>query len=502
MLTITDHSSIEQRGMTVAQIKAQMAQLCQGIPPIPLNRPCTVGDGIVQLSSNDCSHYQAIFAKAQQAGRISKFVPASGAATRMFKDLLRFIQESVSTPMIQQAWTRIEDFPFIDTLKNTLHQNGTPFEQLYHNNAMQTVFQALVSSPGLNYSQLPKAVLLFHRYSDGSRTALEEHLREALDYALPSLSGIPVHLTISPQHEQNIRATLHQIQHKFERADRNVPVSLSQQKTSTDTIALDEHQDLFRDQNGHLVFRPGGHGALLENLNDGDADIVLISNIDNVAPDHLRTSIIDWRMALGGYLIEQQEAVFSHLRKLEYSTDLVLEQTEVFIKEQLHQSLPQSYDELAKTKKLSWLRQFLDRPIRVCGMVRNTSDPGGGPFWVQHSDGFQSRQIVEQSQADPNSTSQQKLFREATHFNPVDLVCGVRNHQGNSFDLLQFRDPNTSFISSKSYQGRSLKALEWPGLWNGGMADWITLFVEMPRSTFNPVKTFMDWLDPSHQPPT
>jgi len=249
------------------------------------------------------------------------------------------------------------------------------------------------------------------------------------------------------------------------------------------------------------VFRPGGHGALLENLNDYQGDIVFISNIDNVVPDHLKSPIVEWRMALGGYLVDLQEKVFHHLQQLHSANSTVMNEAENFVRHHLLHQLPASFDDLDLAGKSSQLKHILHRPIRVCGVVPNTGDPGGGPFWVQDADGSQSRQIVEQSQVNPESNSQHELFALATHFNPVDMVCGLRDYQGNPFNLLNFTDPETSFIAQKSYEGRPLKALEWPGLWNGGMSDWITLFVEIPRSTFNPVKTFLDWLHPNHQPP-
>jgi hypothetical protein len=279
-------------------------------------------------------------------------------------------------------------------------------------------------------------------------------------------------------------------------------VSVSIQKPSTDTTALDSQGQPFRNDEGRLVFRPGGHGALLENLNDYQGDIVFISNIDNVVPDHLKGLIVEWRKTLGGYLLDVQNRIFHHLKQLELAQPIFVDEAQVFVRDHLHHQFPESYDRLSISEKTGQLAQFLDRPLRICGVVPNTGDPGGGPFWVQQADGSQSRQIVEQSQADPESQPQQQLFSSATHFNPVDMVCGVRDYQGHPFNILNFSDPQTSFISHKTYQGRSLKALEWPGLWNGGMANWITLFVEVPRSTFNPVKTFLDWLHPNHQPPT
>ena len=501
MLTPEDISILQQRGIPVSQIESQLVRLQQGVPPILLVRPCRLPDGVTQLSLENLSRYQTTFSKALQAQRVSKFIPASGAATRMFKDLLAFIQEQVSTPAVHQAWKHLEDFPFILDLKADLAKKNHSFEQLQQAQNMIPIFQSLLLTPGLGYADLPKALLLFHQYPEGSRTSLEEHVQEAMYYSHNTPKHVNIHLTISPQHEKLINNKLRSIQGAIEKQGKEVDITVSLQKPSTDTIALDSHGQLFRSDDGKILFRPGGHGALLANLNDYQGDIVFISNIDNVVPDYLKGDVVEWRMSLAGYLIELQDKIFHHLHQLESTQPSIVEKAEAFVRQHFHQQFPSSYDRLDSGERAAWLKKFLHRPIRVCGVVPNTGDPGGGPFWVQHADGSQSRQIVEQAQIDPESESQQALFASATHFNPVDMVCGVQDYQGNPFNLLNFSDLDTSFISHKSYQGRTLKALEWPGLWNGGMADWITLFVEIPRATFNPVKTFLDWLHPHHQPP-
>jgi hypothetical protein len=501
MLTPEDISILQQRGIPVSQIESQLVRLQQGVPPILLVRPCRLTDGVTQLALENLSRYHTTFAKALQAQRVSKFIPASGAATRMFKDLLKFLQEQVSTPAVHQAWKYLEDFPFILDLKADLAKKNHSFEQLQQAQNMIPIFQSLLLTPGLGYADLPKALLLFHQYPEGSRTSLEEHVQEAMYYSQNTPKHVNIHLTISPQHEKLINNKLVSIQRVIEKQGKEVDITVSLQKPSTDTIALDSHGQLFRSDDGKILFRPGGHGALLANLNDYQGDIVFISNIDNVVPDYLKGDIVEWRMSLAGYLIELQNKIFHHLHQLESTQPSIVEKAEAFVRQHFHQQFPSSYDRLDSGERAAWLKKFLHRPIRVCGVVPNTGDPGGGPFWVQHADGSQSRQIVEQAQIDPESESQQALFASATHFNPVDMVCGVQDYQGNPFNLLNFSDLDTSFISHKSYQGRTLKALEWPGLWNGGMADWITLFVEIPRATFNPVKTFLDWLHPHHQPP-
>ncbi|MEX2494239.1 MAG: DUF4301 family protein [Nitrospirales bacterium] len=507
-----DKIVLEQHGLSMSQIEVQLQQLRQGMPPLHLIRPCRVGDGIVQLLPQQNVEYCKQLRVAQDAGRISKFIPASGAATRMFKDLLQFIEtesasqttRSIDSPLpegIATAWDQLSQFPFSDDLQQDFNAAGIDIQNLYQTRQITRVFQALLHVPGLGYAHFPKAILPFHRYPEGTRTSLEEHVHEAMMYTPKATGLIRIHVTVSAQFEAQVIEHIDTIKQKLANSGFELELTVSIQKPSTDTVALDSHGEPFRDEQGRLIFRPGGHGALLENLNDYQGDIVCISNIDNVVPDYLKGEIVEWRMALAGYLLTLQDEIFHHLQQLELAHPTAVEKAQACIQQHLHQPFPSSYDQLDIPGKVDWLKRFLHRPIRVCGVVPNTGDPGGGPFWVQHADGSQSRQIVEQSQGDPESKSQQQLFALATHFNPVDMVCGVRDYRGRPFNLLTFSDPDTSFISHKTYQGRPLKALEWPGLWNGSMADWITIFVEVPRSTFNPVKTFLDWLHPNHQPP-
>lgn len=501
-LSQNDHLALEQHGLSISQIEAQLQQLRQGIPPVHLVRPCRVEDGIIQLSPQHFAEYHRTFQNAHAAGRVSKFIPASGAATRMFKDLLQFLENNNSLlENIVKTWEQLSQFPFIKDLQQYFETAGIDFQNLCETKQMRQVFQALLHVPGLGYANFQKALLPFHHYPEGPRTSLEEHVREAMMYGQKTYAPIRIHLTVSAQFESQVKAALEAIQRQEAQGGIEFELTVSIQKSSTDTIALDSQDQPFRNDEGMLVFRPGGHGALLENLNEYQGDIIFISNIDNVVPDHLKREIVEWRMSLAGYLIKLQKEIFHHLQQLELAQSSVVEIAEQFNQQHLHQQFPPSYDQLDIQGKVLWLKRFLHRPVRVCGVVPNTGDPGGGPFWVQHADDTQSRQIVEQSQVDPGSESQQELFASASHFNPVDMVCGTRDYQGKPFNLLKFSDPNTGFISPKSHQGRALKALEWPGLWNGGMADWITLFVEVPRSTFNPVKTFLDWLHPHHQPP-
>lgn len=513
MLTPEDHLELTRRGISTYQVESQLQHLRHGVPPITILRPCRVHDGIIQLHPDQFPHYQQQFELSRQANRVSKFIPASGAATRMFNDLLKFLSQEASfeSPSnqtrtlphaVDQAWARLQDFPFIPDLEHYLHGQGQPPSTDQHTHDLHTILQAVLKTPGLGYAELPKALLSFHRYAEGPRTALEEHVYEAIRYYADTACSVRIHVTVSSQYEQAIKNHLQTIQQKLGRQGWKLDCTVSFQKPSTDTVALDTDNQPFRADDGTLVFRPGGHGALLKNLNDLKGDIVFISNIDNVVPDHLKDPIVSWRKALGGYLVELQQHVFHHIRQLSSvpANAKDVQQAEACILQELLLPLPQSYRELALPDQATLLKQYLDRPIRVCGVVPNTGDAGGGPFWIVHTEDSPSRQIVEQSQVNPDSEAQQKLFASGTHFNPVDLVCGVRDFQGNPFNLLEFVDPGTGFIGMKSYQGRPLKALEWPGLWNGGMAHWMTIFVEIPRTNFNPVKTFLDWLHPAHQP--
>lgn len=514
MLTPQDHLELRRRGLSAYQVESQLQRLRHGVPPITIIRPCRVNDGIVQLRPDQFPHYQQQFQSVWQTNRVSKFIPASGAATRMFNDLLKFLSSEASNSSgasptqaipqaVDQAWKRLQDFPFIPDLEAYLHRQGQAPPASQHSHDINTILQTVLWTPGLGYADLPKALLPFHRYPEGPRTSLQEHVYEAIRYHPTPAQPVKIHLTVSPQYEQVIKDHLHAIQQALSKQGWKLELTVSIQKPSTDTVALNADNQPFRADDGTLVFRPGGHGALLENLNDCQADIVFISNVDNVVPDHLKDPIVEWRKVLGGYLAELQQHVFYHIQQLSSvpANAKSVQQAEACILQELLLPLPQSYRELALPDQATLLKQYLDRPIRVCGVVPNTGDPGGGPFWVAHPEDAPSRQIVEQSQVNPDSEAQQKLFASGTHFNPVDMVCGVRDYQGNPFNLLEYVDPGTGFIGMKSHQGRPLKALEWPGLWNGGMAHWITIFVEIPRANFNPVKTFLDWLHPAHQPP-
>ena len=517
-LTEEDQQLIKEKGSNPEYIQQQLEIFRKGVPFAQLDRPCTIGDGITQLTSTDLEHYAQTFQEAKASCRITKFVPASGAATRMFKTLMGFLEQTSTQPpdilvkdviskstdskLLEQFFQHLESFPFYKDLELELKSKGITTNKNTWIQHAQTVLELLLFSPGLNYAQLPKGLLKFHRYSDHSRTPLEEQIMEGIAYARDFSDTVRIHFTISPEHEQRIHEHLAQIRKRLEDQDIQLDITFSYQRSSTDTIAVDLNNCPFRDSQGKLIFRAGGHGALLPNLNDLKGDIVFIKNIDNVVPERLADQVNLYKEALGGFLVTIQDQIFTYLRQLSQSeihTELFREAFD-FAKKTLGVTIPSHIHNQSLDKQQRFLIDRLNRPLRVCGMVVNAGEPGGGPFWVTHQDGSYSLQIVESSQVDPESPAQQAILKTSTHFNPVDLVCGVKDFQGKSFDLLDFSDPNTSFISLKSYHGKEIKALELPGLWNGAMAHWNTLFVEVPAFTFNPVKTVFDLLRPEHQP--
>ncbi|GJL66893.1 MAG: hypothetical protein NPIRA05_18640 [Nitrospirales bacterium] len=516
MQTITkaDQQDLKTKGLTLEDIQQQLKIFRQGIPYVTLDRPCTIGDGIQRFNSDELAAYANMFEDVLSAGRVTKFVPASGAASRMFKTLLAVIEEdqeesatkswqellsrNAEAKALGQFFQELKAFPFYDDLQTHIVSNGFDAnEQHWH-----AVLQTLLRSPGLNYASLPKGLLKFHRYPDHARTPIEEHIAEGCAYAQDASGTVRIHFTISPDHEELIHDHLSQIRHRIESPNVKLDVTLSLQSSATDTIAVDLENHPFRDSTGTLVFRPGGHGALLHNLHQLQGDIVFIKNIDNVLPQRLADHPNRYKKALGGYLLSIQQQLFHYLNILaqDVINETQLYDISTFAEHTFGMTRSDSVKRQSVKAQQQRLFEQLNRPIRVCGMVPNTGEPGGGPFWVRHTDGSHSLQIVESSQVDPHSEAQQAILKSSTHFNPVDVVCGVRNFQGQPFDLPRFTNPETGFISMKSYQGRDLKALELPGLWNGAMAWWHTLFVEVPASTFNPVKTVLDLLRPEHQP--
>jgi hypothetical protein len=517
-LTPADREQLRCRGITEETVRQQVAIFKQGIPFINLNRPCTVGDGIIAIQPRDLDRLTAVYRAAAAAGRATKFVPASGAASRMFGFLLSCLQrgEPINESHLAakaaqgdeicraclQVMHHIHDFAFYDALWQIIEDNGLDPDQLLAQGEYKAFLDHLLSPQGLNYANLPKALLAFHRYPDYCRTPFEEHLVEAMAYVQDDHFQARLHFTLTPTHYDAVTAHFAAIRGRYERRGVRFDVTFSTQEPATDTIAVDLDNQLFRDDDGRLVFRPAGHGALLANLQKLAADLVFIKNIYNVVPDHLKAATYRYKQALGGILVEIQEQIFAFSGKLtrQAPSDAELDEMLAFARHTLSCVPPASLMAAGRQSKAAYLSSIFNRPLRVCGMVPNAGEPGGGPFWVQHADGSQSIQIVETSQVDMNAAEQRAAVTAATHFNPVDLVCGVRDAQGRPFDLSRFTDPKAAFISQKSHQGKALKALELPGLWNGAMAHWNTVFVETPLSTFNPVKNVLDLLRPQHQP--
>jgi len=484
-------------------VQLQLESFKQGFPFLSLVGPATPARGIQVWEETQVQHYQSYFQRKAAELEIVKFVPASGAASRMFKDLFSFLEtdgDLVKNGFTQKFIENLQQFAFNQDLEVVLQQEGESIASLLKKKEYKKLVAALLTETGLNYGNRPKGLLKFHAYSDANRCPAEEHLIEGIQYGVGKNKQVQIHFTVSPEHEEGFVKEISQhLPRLQEQAGLAFRLSYSHQKKSTDTIAADESNEPFLEEDGSLLFRPAGHGALLENLNEVAADLIFIKNIDNVVPDRLKPVTKSYKMALAGLLLEVQARIFEALNSLEeVSSQSVNNAREVYVS-YLGGIIPQTLQGASLTEQAAFFQAKLNRPIRVCGMVKNTGEPGGGPFWIQEKDGTQSLQILETAQIDLNDSESKQHFQASTHFNPVDLVCGTRDYRGKSFDLLQFRDMNTGFITEKSKSGKVLKALELPGLWNGAMAHWNTLFVEVPLITFNPVKTINDLLREEHQ---
>ena len=507
MLTQEDKALLAKKGISEEQIAAQLACFEKGFPFLKLEAAASIGNGIVATSDSERDVYiKAWEAYKNEGGHVvTKFVPASGAASRMFKNLFEFLgadYDEPTTDFEKKFFSQIEHFAFYADLNEACRRNaGKDIAGLLAGKDYKAVVANLLEAAGLNYGALPKGLLKFHKYEDGARTPLEEHLVEGALYAAGADGKVNVHFTVSPEHRSLFEQLVGEKAAKYaEKYEVEYHVSFSEQKPSTDTIAADMDNRPFRDDKGHLVFRPGGHGALIENLNDLDSDIVFVKNIDNVVPDRLKADTVTYKQVLAGVLVTLQKKAFDYLRLID-SGQYTHEQIEEMIRFVQQELYCRKHDikDLEDGDLILYLKSKLNRPMRVCGMVKNVGEPGGGPFLAYNADGTVSLQILESSQIDMKDPEKKAMFEKGTHFNPVDLVCAIRDYQGRKFDLLRYVDPATGFISYKSKNGKDLKALELPGLWNGSMSDWNTVFVEVPLSTFNPVKTVNDLLREQHQ---
>ncbi|MEP0213129.1 MAG: DUF4301 family protein [Cellulophaga sp.] len=508
--TDIDLQQFAAKGITNEKVLGQIETFKEGIPFVNLSKAAVVGDGILKFTTDEEQQLISLFEKERTAKKLLKFTPASGAATRMFKALFAFLevynpkkqtlQEYINTSEdgAVKAFTEgLKSFPFYDDVKQRIGSNfSSTGEEVY------AFVSELLSDEKLNYGFYPKGLLPFHNYKDQIVTPFYEHLREAALYAATD-NKAKLHFTISEQHQQMFLDKEEQVLGKVKKETGvSFSVDYSFQKKETDTIAVDMSNKPFRLKNGSLLFRPGGHGALIENLNDKTADVIFIKNIDNiVVEEHLET-IANSKKMLAGFLLKVQNKAFKYASILDNNDidDELINEIRLFLKEELNVRFKNGFIHLGKKDQIALLKDYINRPIRVCGMVKNLGDPGGGPFWIKDYQENVSLQIVESAQIDTSNYNQAKILQNATHFNPVDLVCGVKNYKGEKYNLLEFVNEKQGFITEKTKEGRPVKALELPGLWNGAMAYWNTIFVEVPSITFNPVKTVNDLLKSAHQP--
>lgn len=518
--TEEDLRQMSDHGITRAEVEHQLELFEEGFPFPDIVRSADEEHGIRVLTEEQKREALETWGSALKDPklRVMKFVPASGAASRMFRDLFAYMEGGEATESVTEVLDRLEDFAFYDNLNKAcmLRERGKSARRLIDAGEGRTVIRYLLTEEGLNYGSLPKALLLFHKYRDRPRTALEEHLAEGAKYARTSSGIVQLHFTLSPEHIHPFKTLLSRRQGDLEDAfSAGYDITTSTQKPSTDTIAVGPDNRPIRDEEGHLIFRPGGHGSLIENLSEIDADVIFIKNIDNVVPDSEKSDTVIYKQILGGVLLHLRDKAYRLMEQLSDEgrvSEAVLEEAETFLREafcvemESRTTQVEEGDVVAELEQkqqkdsvILSLRRLLNRPIRVCGMVRNEGEPGGGPYIIRDQTGTTSLQILESTQVDHSDPEAERHFRESRFFNPVDLVCCTKDFRGNTFDLTRFVDKSTGFISHKSRNGQPLKALERPGLWNGAMAYWNTCFVEVPATTFNPVKTVNDLLRPVHQ---
>ncbi len=507
--TENDVAQLEKKGISKEKVARYIETFKEGIPFVSLMKAAVVDEGITKVTEGEGKELISFFEDNSKDRKLLKFVPASGAASRMFKAMFSFTEaynpntESLSNYIKRTGDTAVEqffegrqNFPFYDEVLQRIEGKHSNDGELAH-----AFINEMLSEEGLNYGFYPKGLLPFHECKRGSATPFKEHLKEAALYAKTN-GRANLHFTISPQHEAMFKEEeAISVPRISQKTDTEFHVSYSFQKTSTDTIAVNTDNTPFRNSDGSLLFRPGGHGALIENLDEQDADVIFIKNIDNVVVDKNLEAVANSKKMLAGLLLKVQSKAFEYAAALEMEEihPQVLMDITHFLEKDLNVRFPDEYDALSLEEQLAMVRDKINRPIRICGMVKNEGEPGGGPFWISDALGNVSLQIIESAQVQMDDKEQASLFKNSTHFNPVDIICGVRNHKGEKYNLLNYVDEKQGFITGKTQEGRELKALELPGLWNGAMAFWNTIFVEVPLVTFNPVKTVNDLLKPSHQ---
>ncbi len=506
MFTQEDKIQIEQRGSALPVVEQQIKNFETGFPFANVVKAATVGDGLIRLSEKEADEMVAHYEMVSKVLKVLKFVPASGAASRMFKSLFSYKTKletgTAEAPKgdMHDFFDCLPEFAFYQDLAESMGGMAV-LEKAEEEKDYLKILDYVLTEKGLNYGQLPKGLLAFHKYEEGARTPFEEHLVEGANYCKDGDGKVPLHFTISPEHRHAFVKLLNRIIEGYAaQFQATFEIGFSEQKPATDTIAVDMKNQPFREADGSLLFRPAGHGALIENLNDIEADVIFIKNIDNVVPDRIKGETYRYKKALAGLLLSYQQKIFQHIKDLSKTDDAKwVKEVEQFLEKELCVLPPAAYAQLSLLKKVSYLLGKLLRPLRVCGMVKNEGEPGGGPFWATNSDGTVSLQVIESAQFDENNPAQMGIMKDSTHFNPVDLICAPYKQDGEKYNLLEYTDPQAGFIAYKSSDGRDLKAQELPGLWNGAMANWNTLFVEVPIITFNPVKTVNDLLRANHQ---
>jgi hypothetical protein len=513
-----DYGQMERLGISEAEVERQLSLFREGVQPVKLEKPCTLGDGIERLESDQQEILIARWQQAATEGRLGEFVPASGAATRMFaflhrvgKELPRITRADIEAGVaredgdyqdFQKFIASLDRFAFVEPLREVMAKSSISLDERLASGEYTEIVDFLLQPKGLDFGSMPKALIPFHRYPDHLRTPVEEHLVEVTHTGPDGNGHCRLHFTVAPEIEEAVVTHGRQAAAVYgEHLQVHYELNFSLQSSATNTLAVDLDNRPFRRDDGSLLFRPGGHGALLENLDRLRGDVVFIKNIDNVVTDSQRDLVVRYQRVLAGKLLELQDRVSHYLKLLSIGPVTVGEEEKImdFASNDLKAISGEEFSSLTEEERLSRIFRALNRPLRVCGMVINRGEPGGGPFWVREPSGRLSLQIVEGSQVDDTSREQKDIFESSTHFSPVNLVCGLRDFQGRPFALSDYVDPKAVFIASKTEEGRDLKALERPGLWNGGMAYWNTVFVEIPEETFNPVKTVNDLLRGGHQ---
>lgn len=506
MYTKEDLKTFKHRDIKSEQIDRQLENFKKGFGYVCLAGAATVDNGIVRIAAETENGLIEKYEQTAQKADVRKMVPASGSATRMFKDLYHFMETYTGSEedflkfvlakdsgTMYDFFNKLDELPFYTRLSAAMWKDGKDIKKYLEKREYNEILKYILTKKGLNYGSTPKGLVDFHIYRDFVRTAFDEHIVEGALYATNGKTA-KLHFTVSAEYMDLFQSRLKKVTKVFEKMFHvKYEVTFSIQKPSTDTVSIDNNGELVRDENNQILFRPGGHGALIYNLEELKADTIFIKNIDNVIPDRAKNDTIKYKKLLAGTLLELQEKIFGYLELLDKKpTEEQLDEITTFVNNSIGYKEAPDLSFKDRKERIKYLQNVLNRPIRVCGMVKNEGEPGGGPFWVKTKDGSLRLMIIESAQINLKDKEQKKIFEQSTHFNPVDLVCGTKNYKGKRFDLEKFIDTDQGFISNKSYKGKDIQVQELPGLWNGAMANWITLFVEVPLTTFTPVKTVFD----------